>query len=102
MGTVEWLFIVGGIVMIALAAASLAQPAGPQRTLDAILAVIGVWSIVQAIVFTGSNLEWFSFATAAAAALIATVGLVVHEATTERVVHELRVTEQHTGHPLGA
>jgi hypothetical protein len=29
---VEWLFIVGGIVMIALAAASLAQPAGPQRT----------------------------------------------------------------------
>ena len=39
MGTVEWLFIVGGILMIALAAGSLAQPAGPQRTLDAFLAL---------------------------------------------------------------
>ena len=39
MGTVEWLFIVGGIAMIALAAASLSQPSGPQRTLDLILAI---------------------------------------------------------------
>ena len=104
MGTVEWLFIVGGIVMIALAAASFAQPAGPQRTIDAILALLGIWSIVQAIVFTGSTLEWFSFATAAAGALLATVGLVVHEATTERVVHELSVisTEEHIHRPVGA
>src|ERR1044072_3400184 len=57
MGTVEWLFIVGGIVMIALAAGSLAQPAGPQRSLDAIVAVLGIWSIVQAIIFDGSTLQ---------------------------------------------
>jgi hypothetical protein len=91
MGTVEWLFIVGGIVMIALAAAALGQDAGQQRNLDVVLAVLGVWSIVQAIVFTGTTLEWVSFATAAAAALLATVGLTLHEMTTERVVHELRV-----------
>jgi hypothetical protein len=91
MGTVEWLFIVGGILMIALAAGSLAQPAGPQRTIDAIVAVLGVWSIVQAIVFDGSTLQWVSFATALAAAGLATLGLVIHEATTERVVHELSV-----------
>jgi hypothetical protein len=104
MGTVEWLFIVGGIVMIALAAGALGQAAGPQRTLDAVLALLGVWSIVQAIVFTGSTLEWVSFATAAAGALLATVGLSVHEATTERVVHELSVTgsEERTGRPIGA
>jgi 4-amino-4-deoxy-L-arabinose transferase-like glycosyltransferase len=91
MGTVEWLFIVGGIVMIALAAGALGQDAGQQRNLDVVLAVLGVWSIVQAIVFTGTTLEWVSFATAAAAALLATVGLTLHEMTTERVVHELRV-----------
>jgi hypothetical protein len=102
MGTVEWLFIAGGIVMIALAAGSLSQSAGPQRSLDAVIAVLGVWSIVQAIVFDGSTLEWFSFATAAAAAVLATIGLLIHEATTERVVHELRVTEEHTGRPIGA
>ena len=52
MGTVEWLFIVGGIVMIALAAGALGQDAGPQRNARRrVLAVLGVWSIVQAIVF---------------------------------------------------
>jgi hypothetical protein len=104
MGTVEWLFIVGGIAMIALAAASLSQPAGPQRTLDLIVAILGVWSIVKAIVFDGSTLEWVAFATAAAGALLATIGLVIHEATTERVVHELSVvsTEERMHRPIGA
>ena len=104
MNTVEWLFIVGGIVMIALAAGALRQSNGPQRTLDMVLAVLGVWSIVQAIVFTGSTLEWVSFATALGAALLAIIGLAVHEARTERVVHELSVTtaEERTGRPVGA
>ena len=95
-GTIEWLFIVGGIVMIALAAGALGMAPGPQRTLDALLGVLGVWAIVQAIVFTGSTLEWVSFTTAAVAGLIATVGLTIHELTTERVVHELSVV---TGDP---
>jgi hypothetical protein len=101
MGTVEWLFIVGGIVMIGLAIAAIGQVSGLQRTLDGILALVGVWSIVQAIVFDGTTLEWVSFATAAAAALIATIGLTIHEMTTERVVHELSVTrseERTSGH----
>ena len=93
-GTLEWLFIVGGIVMIGLAAGALGMAPGPQRSLDGLLGVLGVWSIVQAIVFEGSTLEWVSFATAAVAALIATVGLTVHELTTERVVHELSVVSR--------
>jgi hypothetical protein len=101
MATVEWLFIVGGVVMIALAAGALGQDPGPQRSLDGVLAVLGVWSIVQAIVFSGMTLEWVSFATAAAGALLATVGLTLHEMTTERVVHELRVTtrDERAGRP---
>lgn len=93
-GTIEWLFIVGGIVMIALAAGALGMAPGPQRTLDGLLGLLGVWSIVQAIVFEGSTLEWVSFTTAAVAALLATVGLTVHELTTERVVHELSVVSR--------
>ena|ERR1700754_5117518 len=90
-GTLEWLFIVGGVVMIAVAAVGLARPRAPQRALDSLLALLGIWSIVEAIVFTGSTLEWVSFATGIAAALVATVGLTLHEMTTERVVHELSV-----------
>ena len=77
--------------MIALAAGALGMAPGPQRTLDGLLGLLGVWSIVQAIVFEGSTLEWVSFTTAAVAALLATVGLTIHELTTERVVHELSV-----------
>ena len=97
MGTVEWLFIVGGIVMLALASAGLARTHARQRALDWVLAALGVWSIVQALVFDGGTLEWVAFATAAAAAVIGAVGLTLHEMTTERVVHELTVT-QHPAH----
>ncbi|HWK28117.1 MAG TPA: hypothetical protein VNS09_16245 [Solirubrobacter sp.] len=92
MSTVEWIFIVGGAVMLLLAATGVAHKSTPQRALDGLLALLGAWSIVQALVFNGTTLEWVSFATAAAAAVIATVGLMLHEMTTERVVHELSVT----------
>ena len=90
-GTIEWLFIVGGIIMIGLAAGGLSQAGGPQRNLDVLLSVLGVWTIVEAIVFTGTTLQWVSFGTAAGAAVVATFGLLMHEMTTERVVHELSV-----------
>ena len=103
-GTIEWLFIVGGIVMIALAAGALGMAPGPQRTLDGLVGLLGVWSIVQAIVFNGSTLEWVAFTTALVGAAVATLGLSIHEATTERVVHELSVvgTETRTRRPVGA
>lgn len=91
-GTLEWLFIVGGVVMIAIGAAGLRGPTGPQRNLDGLVGVLGIWSIVEAIVFAGSALEWVSFATALLGALLAVAGLVTHEFGTERVVHELSVT----------
>jgi hypothetical protein len=43
-----------------------------------------------------------SFATALAGVALATLGLVIHEATTERVVHELSVVENRAGRPVGA
>jgi peptidoglycan/LPS O-acetylase OafA/YrhL len=91
-GTLEWLFIAGGVVMLLLAAADLRTRDVLQRGLDGVLGVLGIWSIVQAIAFDGGTLEWVSFATAVAAGLVAIAGLAAHEASTERVVHELQVT----------
>jgi hypothetical protein len=91
-GTLEWLFVIGGIVMLALAAVDFTAARGAQRSLNAALLVLGIWSIIQALVFSGSTREWISFATAVAAALVAIAGLVLHELSTERVVHELAVT----------
>jgi hypothetical protein len=75
--TLEWLFVVGGILML-LGAAIDAESIG-QRALDGLIALLGVWSVVQAIVFDGNDLKWFSFATAAALAVFSAIGLVMHE-----------------------
>jgi hypothetical protein len=91
-GTVEWLFVAGGIVMLALAAADFTARHVAQRSLDGALGLLGAWSIIQALIFSGSALEWISFATAVAAGVVAIAGLVLHEQSTERVVHELAVT----------
>jgi hypothetical protein len=90
--TLEWLFVAGGIVMIVLAAVDSAAKHLAQRALDGGLALLGAWSIVQALVFSGDAMLWISFGTAIGAALAAIAGLVLHEQTTERVVHELAVT----------
>jgi peptidoglycan/LPS O-acetylase OafA/YrhL len=89
--TLEWLFIVGGVVMLALAGAPGAGGTSRQRSLSAIIAVLGIVTIVQAVIFTGDTLMWVSFGTAVAAGLLAIAGLIDHEMSTERVVHELQV-----------
>src|SRR5919108_5372734 len=43
-GTLEWLFIVGGIVMLAPAAVDFTAAPGAQRRLDAAPLVLRVWS----------------------------------------------------------
>ena len=99
-GTLEWLFIVGGAVMILAAAIDAETVNRPQRALDGLIALLGVWSIVQAIIFHGADLKWLSFGTGAALALLATIGLVLHESSAERIVHELTVSPQRTTSPL--
>jgi len=49
-------------------------------------------TIVQAFIFDGTDLKWWSFASAVALAALSTIGLIAHESNTERVVHELSVT----------
>ena len=93
--TLQWLFVGGGAVAVLLALADAVRPNVTQRGLDGLIAVVGAWTIVEAFVFQGNNLEWWSFASGAALALLAAVGLGVHEMSTERVVHELSVSAGH-------
>ena len=60
-----------------------------QRGLDAAVAVLAAWTIVESLVFDGATLTWITFGTAAAMLVLAVAGLVAHELTTERVVHSL-------------
>jgi hypothetical protein len=90
--TLQWLFIVGGVVMLLLAGAPGANGSRNQRAISSLIAVVGIVTIVEAIVFTGGMLMWVSFGAAVAAGMLAIVGLIEHESSTERVVHELQVT----------
>jgi hypothetical protein len=89
--TLQWLFIAGGVVMLLLAGATGGAGSQRQRALGVIVAILGIWSVIQANIFDGDTLMWVSFATAAALGLLAIAGLIDHETSTERVVHELQV-----------
>lgn len=53
-----------------------------------VLGLVGLWSLIAALVFTSPALL---FADALAVVLVALVDLTVHELSTERVVHQLEV-----------
>ena len=57
-----------------------------------LLGVVGIWSLIATLVFGGSALTWLVVAGAVAAVVLGVADLVVHEVTTERVVHQLEVT----------
>ena len=57
-------------------------------------ALIGAWTIVASVVFSGATQGWLVFADALALAGVALVQLSVHEVTTERVVHTLVVSRE--------
>lgn len=65
------------------------------RAGHAVLGVVGLWSLIAALVFAGPVLHWLVFADALALAVAGLADLVAHETSTERVVHSLEV--RHTG-----
>jgi hypothetical protein len=58
-----------------------------QRGLDACSGALALWSAVASVVFDGRTLGWLSFGEALGFAGIALIGLIVHEQSSERVVH---------------
>jgi hypothetical protein len=53
--------------------------------------LVALWSLVAALAFSGTLLTWLVFADALAVGVLALADLTAHEATTEKVVHQLVV-----------
>jgi membrane protein YdbS with pleckstrin-like domain len=94
-GSLEWVTF-GLAAAIAVAGVAGLKVAQTRRNEVAfgVLGLIGAWTAVAALVFAGATLGWLAFAGGVAVALVAAGGLIVHELTTERVVHTLEVREQ--------
>jgi hypothetical protein len=78
------------ITVIAGASAVLAQRGG-HKLGHGLVALVALWSLVAALSFSGTLLTWLVFADAIAVGLLALADLTAHEATTEKVVHQLVV-----------
>jgi hypothetical protein len=91
--TLQLLFVIGGAAMIAGAAIDGIRADTAQRALDGVIGLLGAGTVIQALTVGATDLKWSSFACACALAALSTIGLVLHEMSTERVVHELRVSK---------
>ena len=54
--------------------------------------LVALWSLIAALIFTGSLLTWLVLADAIALGVVALADLAAHEVSTENVVHRLEVT----------
>ena len=84
-----------GSTVIAATSAMLTQRT--QRKIGhGLIALAGLWSLVAALAFGGTLLTWLVFADAIAVGVLALADLTAHEATTEKVVHQLVVHDGNT------
>ena len=90
--TLQWMFVIGGALAIVIAGADATLDTLEQRGLDFLTALIGAWMIVEVLALNSGTAKWWSFGSAVAVMALSAIGLVIHEWSTERVVHELRVT----------
>lgn len=88
----KWMFIAGGALAIVAVAADAMLDSIEQRALDVVTAFVGAWMIVGAAALSQGDVKWWSFGSAVAITALSAIGLTIHEWSTERVVHELRVT----------
>jgi len=90
--TFMWLMFSAGVLAIIFSSAIGLKGRGlVQRGLDGLTAILGAWTVVASLVFTGSVVTWLGFGSGAALAALAFIGLTLHELSTERVVHSIEV-----------
>jgi len=90
--TFMWLMFSAAVLAVALSSAAALNGRGNvQRGLDGLVAILGGWTIVASLVFSGSVITWLGFASGAAFVALALIGLTLHELSTERVVHSIEV-----------
>jgi hypothetical protein len=91
-GTASWTAfgVSTGIAIIAAASAALTTR-NARKAGHGLVGLAGLWSLVAALVFSGTVLTWLVFADAILVGVLALGDLIAHEATTEKVVHQLVV-----------
>jgi hypothetical protein len=95
LGAVKWLTFAIAIGATVLSLGTAGFRVGlVQRAISAVAAVIGIWTIVESLVFSLHTVMWLGFASALALVGLAVVGLTVHEFSTERVVHSLEIEQE--------
>ena len=67
-----------------------------------LVGLAALWSLVAALAFSGTLLTWLVFADALAVGVLALADLTLHEATTEKVVHQLVVHDGTTAEQRAA
>ena len=88
-----WLMLGAGVVSVAASGGiAIANRGRAQRALDGTIGILGAWTIVASLVFSGGVVTWLGFASGAAIVGLALIGLTLHELYTERVVHSFEVS----------
>jgi hypothetical protein len=82
-----------GITVIAAASAALSRR-NSTKLGHGLVGLFALWSLVAALSFSGTVLTWLVFADAIAVGVLALADLTAHEATTEKVVHQLVVRDE--------
>ena len=93
-GTAGWTAfgVSAGVTVLAAASAGLAKKSS-RRFGHGLIGLVALWSVVAALIFSGTALTWLVFADAIAVGVFALADLAAHEATTERIVHQLEVRD---------
>ncbi|MDO9407426.1 hypothetical protein [Patulibacter sp.] len=76
-----WIALGVGAAAFTIAAVGFADlhRGAAQRWLDVLVALVGVWTVVESRVFDDGALRWISFGGGCALAVLAAAGLVLHE-----------------------
>jgi hypothetical protein len=81
-----------GVLVIAGISAALARR-GSRAIGHGLVGLAALWSLIAALVFSGTTLTWMVFYDAILVGVLALGDLTAHEATTENVVHQLEVLD---------
>jgi len=93
-GTAGWTAfgVSAGVTVLAVAGAAMAKKTS-SRVGHGLIGLVALWSLIAAVAFSGTTLTWLVFADAIAVGVLALADLAAHEATTERIVHQLEVRD---------
>jgi len=93
-GVAHWTaFAVSVGVLVLAGLSAVLVPTVGRKIGHGVIGLAAAWSIIAALVFSGTALTWLVFADALLIGVLALADLTVHEATTENVVHQLEVLD---------